>query len=195
MKQWVRKSLIVLFTIATFGLITPPAVLTVNKHAPEETPTPEKEDVEAAFGEVEIADSTIEDVEISFIDQLLSEAEKQSFQKFGGKIGNVIEHEFRTFILPRMEEVISGFLETEHDRFENLAISQQPSSGKGEKIFHIFDQSTGEDVLRFHVRTDHPPLEGYWFDFHYHTYHDNFQNHYTLGRIYWDTNTPPNWMS
>ncbi|MBT2695036.1 YpjP family protein [Bacillus sp. ISL-55] len=27
------------------------------------------------------------------------------------------------------------------------------------------------------------------------SYHDNFQTHYELGRIFWAKNTPPKWRS
>ncbi|MEW8987992.1 MAG: YpjP family protein, partial [Bacillus sp. (in: firmicutes)] len=77
----------------------------------------------------------------------------------------------------------------------HLAISEEPGKGKSEKIFHIKDEKTGEDVIRFHVRRDQPPHEGYWFNFHYHTHHDEYQTHHDLGSIYWAKNTPPNWMS
>ena len=63
------------------------------------------------------------------------------------------------------------------------------------KIFHVYNRLTGEDLLRFHVRRDHPPQDGYWFNFHYHTAEDGFQSHHELGSIYWDRNTPPDWMS
>ncbi|MEK5269844.1 YpjP family protein [Aeribacillus sp. FSL K6-8394] len=192
MKNWIRKSLVVLFTLATFGLVAPPSALTVNKQAPDANYTPEAEEKKLLLHRDSQDQSAIEQPNI--VDQFLFEAEKQSFEKFGKKISGVIEDEFRNLVLPQMEEVIKTFLATEKEKFADLAISQKPANGKGEKIFHIYDRTSGKDLIRFHVRVDHPPKQGYWFDFHYHTYHDHFQTHYALGKIYWDTNTPPNWM-
>ncbi|MEH7388569.1 YpjP family protein, partial [Bacillus sp. JJ1521] len=81
------------------------------------------------------------------------------------------------------------------EQLDQLEISEQPSGGNGEKIFHIFDNTSGKDIVRFHVRKDHPPQDGYWFNFHYHTHHDGFQTHHALGDIYWNKNTPPKWLS
>jgi len=127
---------------------------------------------------------------------MLIKAERQSYQKFGPKIKPVIENEFKEVILPSIEkalEEVSGQFPEED--FGYMTISERPSGGTSEKIFHIQNRRTSEDVMRFHVRRDNPPQQGYWFNFHYHTYHDQFQNHYSLGSIYWDKNTPPKWMS
>jgi hypothetical protein len=197
MNKWLRKSLVILFTIATFGLVTPPASLAI-----QDKPT------EDSVSKSSINDDSIEQilppkVELEQLplskDQvlinLLSEAEQKSFIKFGDKIGGVIEDEFKEMIFPKMEEIITYYLNVEDDElFQQLEVSK-PSGGTGEKIFHIYNTITGEDVLRFHVRRENRPLEGYWFNFHYHTYHDSFQSHKDLGSIYWDKNTPPNWMS
>ncbi|MED4798110.1 YpjP family protein, partial [Priestia megaterium] len=51
------------------------------------------------------------------------------------------------------------------------------------------------DLIRFHVRRENPPKDGYWFNFHYHAAADNFQKHYDLGKIYWNRNMPPKWFS
>jgi hypothetical protein len=77
----------------------------------------------------------------------------------------------------------------------NLKVTETPGGGLSEKIFHITNSKANEDVIRFHVRRDHPPQQGYWFNFHYHTHHDNFQAHHELGSIYWNKNTPPKWMT
>ena len=125
---------------------------------------------------------------------MMKEAEEQSYLKFGPKIKPVIEDEFRLVVLPNMEkainEVTSIFPEEE---LSYLTVTEIPSSGTSERIFHITREY--EDIIRFHVRRDRPPQEGYYFNFHYHTYHDQFQTHYTLGEIYWNKNTPPKWMS
>ncbi len=199
MNKWLRKSLVILFSIATFGLVTPPASLAAVQDKPAEDSVSNEN---ASKGNTnKLAESTI-DVEDEreltheeFLSTILLEAEQKSFVKFGGKIGHVIEDDFKQVIFPKMEEVITYYLNDEDDAlFQHIEISK-PSGGTGEKIFHIYNSQTGEDLLRFHVRRENRPLEGYWFNFHYHTYHDSFQSHKDLGSIYWDKNTPPNWMS
>ena len=130
--------------------------------------------------------------------QLISEfkdkAEEKAYQKFGEKIHPKINNEFKSMILPKIEEAIEEMAaQFPDDQLQSLTISEKPSSGRSEKIFHIYHTESGKDVMRFHVRQDHVPLEGYWFNFHYHTNHDSFASHYELGSIYWDTNTPPKW--
>lgn len=131
-----------------------------------------------------------------FIERTMEKAVAQSYEKFGRKIAPVIEEEFRDVILPRIEEVIASIAEQyPEEQLQYLAVTENPSGGMGERIFHIYRIDTGEDIIRFHVRREHPPQDGYWFQFHYHTYHDHFQTHYELGKIYWDRNTPPQWRT
>ncbi|APH04694.1 YpjP family protein [Bacillus weihaiensis] len=202
MNKWMKKSLVILFSIATLGLVTPPASLALEDKPSEDN-----------FSKSNFSDSVIDSALKSvvktvgneqtepvrskedFLSTLIHEAEEKSFMKFGNKIGSVIENEFKDVIFPKIEEVITHYLNEEEDeQFKNLEISM-PSAGTGEKIFHIYNTDTGEDVLRFHVRRENKPLEGYWFNFHYHTYHDSFVSHKDLGSIYWNKNTPPNWMN
>jgi hypothetical protein len=130
------------------------------------------------------------------MEDLLKEAENQSYQKFGTKIKPVIENEFREIILPNIQSALQEMaFQFPEDDLKNITITEQPSPGHSEKIFNIKNSVTGKDILRFHVRRDNPPQAGYWFNFHFHTYHDGFQSHYDLGSIYWDKNTPPKWMS
>ncbi len=195
MNKWLRKSLVILFSIATFGLVTPPASLALtDKPSDDSTEKVSFSDdvIEQAALPVVEAEQPFEKEQI--LTNILNEAEEKSLLKFGDKIGGVIEDEFKEVILPKMEEIITYYLNEESDElFEHLEVSK-PSGGTGEKIFHIYNTETGQDVLRFHVRRENRPLEGYWFNFHYHTYHDSFQSHKDLGSIYWDKNTPPNWM-
>jgi YpjP-like protein len=198
MNKWLRKSLFILFSIATFGLVTPPASLAVQDKPSEDSTVSKSlindEQIEHFFppkADVEQLSFSKEQV----LSNLLFEAEEKSYMKFGDKIGGVIEDEFKEVIYPKMEDIITYYLNTENDDlFQHLVVSK-PSGGTSEKIFHIYNSQTGKDVLRFHVRRENRPLEGYWFNFHYHTYHDSFQSHKDLGSIYWDKNTPPNWMS
>ncbi|MGM0873892.1 MAG: YpjP family protein [Bacillota bacterium] len=197
MNKWLRKSLVILFSMATFGLVTPPATLAVQDKSSEDSVS-KSSITDVNINQIAPSKLEVEQLPLSkeqFLTNLLSEAEQKSFVKFGDKIGVVIEDEFKEVIFPKMEEIITYYVDVEDDAlFQQLEISK-PSGGIGEKIFHIYNTQTGEDVLRFHVRRENRPLEGYWFNFHYHTYHDSFQSHKDLGSIYWDKNTPPNWMS
>ncbi|MFP7328866.1 YpjP family protein [Bacillus subtilis] len=202
MKLWMRKTLVVLFTIVTFGLVSPPAALMADKPSGQPSSL-EQNDYTAFYDEHDLYDDESDDrrdTELlfqSYKEQLLDSAEDQSFLKFGSRIAPVIEDDYRKEILPKIENVISDYLATLQDdeAYQDVVISSMPSAGKTEKIFNVYNRTTGEDLLRFHVRRDHPPHDGYWFNFHYHTAEDGFQSHHELGSIYWDRNTPPNWMS
>ncbi|MEI1421779.1 YpjP family protein [Bacillus cabrialesii] len=203
MKLWMRKTLVVLFTIVTFGLVSPPAALMADKPSGQPSSL-EQNDYTAFYDEHDLYDDyeseNRRDPELlfqSYKEQLLDSAEDQSFLKFGSKIAPVIEDDYRKEILPKIENVISDYLATLQDdeAYQDVVISSMPSAGKTEKIFNVYNRTTGEDLIRFHVRRDHPPHDGYWFNFHYHTAEDGFQSHHELGSIYWDRNTPPNWMS
>ncbi|MEC0314066.1 YpjP family protein [Bacillus subtilis] len=202
MKLWMRKTLVVLFTIVTFGLVSPPAALMADKPSGQPSSL-EQNDYTAFYDEHDLYDDESDDrrdselLFQSYKEQLLDSAEDQSFLKFGSRIAPVIEDDYRKEILPKIENVISDYLATLQDdeAYQDVVISSTPSAGKKEKIFNVYNRTTGEDLLRFHVRRDHPPHDGYWFNFHYHTAEDGFQSHHELGSIYWDRNTPPNWMS
>ncbi|MCJ2146107.1 YpjP family protein [Bacillus paralicheniformis] len=199
MKMWMRKALVALFTIATFGLVSPPAALMADKL--QEHQSVKESGYTAVYQKQEEpeleGDSESKPSFDTYKDELLNEAEDLSFVKFGSRISPVIEDEYREEVLPKVEEIIVSHLMTmqDNDAYQDLVISKTPTAGKSERIFHVYNRKTGEDVLRFHVRRDKPPHKGYWFNFHYHTAEDGFQKHHDLGSIYWDRNTPPNWMS
>jgi hypothetical protein len=197
MNKWIRKSFVVLVSVLTFGLITPTQLINnVNAEKPTERDT-----IEAAlligyaqensfFETEEVVDKE------KFLEELIKQAELQSYQKFGTRIKPVIENEFREIIMPKIEKALQETAaQFPTEDLLNLAITETPGKGQSEKIFNIKNSETNMDVLRFHVRRDNPPQAGYWFNFHYHTYHDGFQSHHELGSIYWDKNTPPKWMS
>lgn len=193
MNNWIRKSFVVLVSILTFGLVTPTHLINnVNTEKPnnrdmfETIPftNPEENLEEAIFSKEE------------FLEELIHQAELQSYQKFGTRIKPVIENEFRDVIMPNIERALQNMANQFPDEdLVNLVMTESPGKGQSEKIFHIKNNVTNKDVLRFHVRRDNPPQNGYWFNFHYHTYHDGFQSHNELGKIYWAKNTPPKWMS
>lgn len=198
MNKWLRKSFVVMVSILTFGLVTPSQFIN-NVNA--EKPISNRDAFEVSTTEGTFAKSTgsrreAEFNKDKFMEDLIKQAEEQSYQKFGMKIKPVIENEFREVIFPNIEkalgETASQFPEED---LKNLVITEQPGKGQSEKIFNIKNSLTNKDILRFHVRRDNPPQAGYWFNFHYHTYHDEYQSHHDLGSIYWDKNTPPKWMS
>lgn len=194
MSIWLKKSFFILLSILTFGLVSPSqAFLNEENHAlaknngkpstVESTPEETREEESALTHDV-------------FIETMLLQAEKNAYEKFGTKIKPVIENEFRSLILPKIEKAIADTAtEFPEEDLTSLTISEVPQYAKTEKIFHIYDERSGEDIIRFHVRKDHPPKDGYYFNFHYHTVHDQFQAHHELGSIFWDKNTPPQWMS
>lgn len=195
MPKWLRKSLLVLVTVATFGMVTPQALLAdppnedkqAKRDIYESTPSIKEE---SYFDSEEILDRD------KFINQMVKKAEEQSFVKFGTRIKPVIEDEFKEVILPNIEKVIAEVaIQYPEEDLTQLIVSELPSGGTSEKIFHILNKETKKDIIRFHVRRDHPPQESFAFNFHYHTVHDQFQSHHDLGIINWDKNTPPNWMS
>ncbi|MEH6987319.1 YpjP family protein [Cytobacillus firmus] len=195
MPNWLRKSFFVLVTILTFGLVTPSQAFlyeNTNQLKASRASDVENSDKGAELAEEENSNFDKED----FIRQMLIEAETQSYEKFGAKIGPVIEDEFNEVILPEIEKAIQEVaVQFPEESLAELKVTETPGGGLSEKIFHITNSRTNEDVIRFHVRRDHPPQQGYWFNFHYHTHHDHFQAHHELGSIYWNKNTPPKWMS
>ncbi|RBP89097.1 YpjP-like protein [Cytobacillus firmus] len=195
MPNWLRKSFVVLVTILTFGLVTPSQAFLYENTS--QLKASRASDVENSENSAELAEE--EDTNFDkddFIRQMLIEAEVQSYEKFGAKIGPVIEDEFNDVILPNIEKAIQEVaVQFPEESLAQLKVTETPGGGLSEKIFHITNSKANEDVIRFHVRRDHPPQQGYWFNFHYHTHHDNFQAHHELGSIYWDKNTPPKWMS
>ncbi|MDI5787933.1 YpjP family protein [Bacillus licheniformis] len=80
-------------------------------------------------------------------------------------------------MLPKIEEIIVSHLMTmqDNDAYQDLVISKRRRRGSRRES-STFTIGNGEDVLRFHVRRDKPPHKGYWFNFHYHTAEDGFQN-------------------
>ncbi|PEA55471.1 cell division protein FtsK [Bacillus pseudomycoides] len=191
MPNWMKKTLVALITVFTFGLVTPPSVLLDSAKA--DKPAKQQNLEQPSYTLDEKSNEIGSEV---FLSYAMQEAERQSMEKFGSKIGPVIEDEFKDVILPKIEEALADLANhTPEDSLQSLAISQRPAGGKHEKIFHVYDTKTGDDLLRFHVRRDHPPQDGYYFNFHYHRYDDDFTAHHELGDIYWNTNTPPQWLS
>lgn len=199
MKLWMRKLLVGLITVVTLGMYTPTALLEVEAEPKDQL---EKSGIDKGSPRIDIQDQTDEPFEIEpidskdfFIDEITRQAKEQTILKFGPRITNQVEDEFTEKILPTMETVIASIIEEAGDHYVYYEITEVPSKGYGERIFHVYDHRQKKDIARFHVRRDNRPLDGYYFNFHYHLKNDNFKEHHELGEIYWDKNTPPKWMS
>lgn len=203
MKLWIRKAIVVLVAIATLGFYAPVSLLEVDaddgKDKVSEAGAYKEQDLESIIVEEEIDKPSIDTEEIDertfYIHEMMEKAKDTTMTKFGPRIANQVEDEFNTAILPTIEQVIEGLVNEAGDDYIYYGISESPSKGYGERIFHVYDYRTKEDIARFHVRRDNRPLEGYFFNFHYHLKEDNFKEHYEIGEIYWDKNTPPKWMA
>lgn len=195
MRTWFQKSLIISVALLTFGIITPGHDVwsglqdkSGSKH--EENPSHEK-NYHIGFVEPELEEQpeSIEDIFVTSAKQL-------SYEKFGKKIGPVITEEFDEVIFPKIEEAIRLTLSNSQDLHKRrLAISERPAGNHSEKIFHVYDKDKRKDLIRFHVRTDKRPQDGFYFNFHYHISEDDFTTHRPIGDIYWSKNTPPKWLS
>lgn len=152
MPNWLRKSFVVLVTILTFGLVTPSqAFLYENTNQLKASRASDVENSEKGTELAEEEDSSFD--KNDFIRQMLAEAETQSYEKFGAKIGPVIEDEFNQVILPEIEKAIQEVaVQFPEESLAELKVTETPGGGLSEKIFHITNSRTNEDVIRFHVR-------------------------------------------
>lgn len=127
---------------------------------------------------------------------LTEKAKEQAMKKLGPRILNQLEDELESIILPKIEEELEMiFARAEEDHIAYYEITENPATGYGERIFNVYDHHAEETIAKFHVRRDYRPLEGYWFNFHYHLKSDGFEIHHEIGNVYWDKNMPPKWMA
>ncbi|TDQ41458.1 YpjP family protein [Aureibacillus halotolerans] len=215
MKLWMRKTFVVLVTMATFGTVAPPGIASENDESNGDVPkrphyvkATEKTDVhrfadsqsvvffpdpldwQETASSINQRDELIE----TFVSYATTHATNVSVEKFGDDIQAKVGAPFQQEVVPGLRLVFETFANGMDDQsIKNLLFTSVPAGGTGEKIFHLYHGETGEDLFRFHVRRDHPPKEGYFFNFHYHTHHDDFQAHYEVASIPWGYNTPPAW--
>ena len=196
MKRWMYKTLAITVAFLTFGIITPNHEIWTSLEQLDDQKNaviyePSTNDVANSYQ----LDELIEQPE-NHLASILSNAKEQSYIKFGSKISPVIGEEFNTMIYPKMVEAIEMTVaQLDDDTIQHLAITESPSGDYSEKIFNIYNVDNRKDIIRFHVRTENRPLEGHYYNFHYHLEQDNFVTHYNLGEIYWSKNTPPKWLS
>ncbi|WP_026694903.1 YpjP family protein [Peribacillus kribbensis] len=189
LKRWIRKTLVILISVLTFGAITPSEI-----HWLEEVKANTSQDNDLLGKSQHQETEALVQTREQMLHSLYVQAENISYVKFGDKIKPKIENEFKAIILPKMEEAIEQVsMDLAPEQLKNLSVTENPSGGSGERMFNIKDGKSGQTLIKFHVRREHPPHEGFWFNFHYHSNTDHFARHHDLGKIYWDKNTPPSW--
>ncbi|GGK05864.1 hypothetical protein GCM10007063_30340 [Lentibacillus kapialis] len=203
MKLWMRKIAVALVAFVTLGLYIPQFDADVeaeqSKAIDSEKGSPDEAGSETSDPPIlkaELPDTYAGVSDSDPVEYLRDKAREQAMIKMGPRITTKVEDEFQTVILPKMEEALHRILdENVTDEFQYYSITEQPSEGFGERIFNIYDERTGHDLARFDVRREKRPMEGYWFNFHYHIKNDGFEEHHEIGEIYWDKNIPPKWMA
>lgn len=204
MKVWFKKVLVVLTTVATLGMYTPAALLEVQADQAKDNLPNSDQNEDSSNTTVPIQQEKPIDIQREqtlhhhkeyFINDMLNQAKDQTMTKFGPRMVNKVEDEFTNQILPTMESVLATLVDDAGDDYIHYEITETPSNGYGEKIFHVYDHRKGQDVARFDVRRENRPLEGYFFNFHYHLSKDGFNEHHEIGDLYWDKNIPPKWMA
>lgn len=193
--KWLQKLLIGLVAFLTFGIVTPTHdiwnSLQTKDDSREVGPSVEAEEQLLEFTEFPVVEDTKSLEEVFVV-----KAHELSHEKFGSKIGPVIGQEFDEVIFPQMSEVIRDTVKSVDETVSTLlAISEKPAGNYSEKIFNVYDETNRKDLIRFHVRTDKRPQDGYFFNFHYHKQDDDYVKHYRLGDIQWSKDTPPKWLS
>ncbi|NBJ69447.1 hypothetical protein D1839_08200 [Roseburia sp. 1XD42-34] len=191
MKQWMKKIAVMMIAIVTLGMYVPASL------------TEEPSDAKARYNSdsdvSETSSPAVLEESPPLTDPMLELSEKakeQVMRKMGPRIADRVVDEFTSVILPHIEQVMQTVMLDENgEPISHYGITEDPASGYGERIFHIYDYQLEENVVKFHVRRDHRPLEGHWFNFHYHVKDDQFETHYEIGEIFWDKNTPPKWMA
>lgn len=201
MQLWLKRLFVTFVSIVTLGLYVPPMQLHTDAEASNKEIEPSdenhnKQSMAVVFDQFDDASIYTSSIEEDPIEQLIEQAKSQSLLKLGPKITKQIEPDFTTDILPGIESVLETVLkDLPEEQLNYLQITEDQIAGYGEKIFDVFNAQTGEDLIRFHVRRDIRPQEGYWFNFHYHVKQDKYESHHTIGEIYWSKDTPPKWMA
>lgn len=195
MKLWWRRIAVVFITILTLGIYTPTNLLEIDADKRSDSNLSSSSDIETTSVIEETTQSYIVgNPKEVYLEHLHKEAKELSLEKFESRITDKVENEFAAVILPQMETLLADLVE-HSEEYKDIAITEKPSEGYGERIFNVSNNNTNETLVKFHVRRENRPLEGHYFNFHYHLNKDRFQKHYHIGDIYWDKNTPPKWMA
>ncbi|MCQ2009358.1 MAG: YpjP family protein [Sporolactobacillus sp.] len=206
--QWIKKSLVACVAVLTFGTVIPtlPAHY-LDKENDKQNVQKAGNDVAASGFETELATKkeshnswklkdSKEDLLDGFSSYAAREAEKQGATKFGSRITERINRQYTEQIVPAFAQALQEIGDVHSLAWiRELDVTHAPSQGFGERIMHVYNKQSGKEVLKLHVRRDHPPLDGYYFNFHYHTALDDFQQHHEIKTIYWGKNMPPKWRA
>jgi|SRR5699024_2417383 len=199
MKTWMRKIFVAIITVITLGFYVPP----LDIH-PENDSSKDSENLynDSFTSQVQTEKDRFTDYYTTLdpVDQhlqLLSEKAREQIKvKLGSRILSEIETDVFESIYPKVHSIIEEVVHNmDEHKLSYLEITENPSGGTGERIFNVYDLEENRTILKFHVRRDQRPLEGHWFNFHYHKEEDKFSEHHLLGEIYWDKNDPPQWLS
>jgi|GEM_PF-172334 len=214
--KWLGKSFVAFVTLVTLGTVVP----SINYHIEQRSSS--KENLNGASVATQRSEPVVGAPPVDYVEEAtekdwfdvaqnyddvadllphfqayaLKEAKAQGFSKFGDNIAKQVGDTYTEDILPKFADAVADLGKgTDADTLKNIVISHNPAGGTGERILNLYDGRNGRELLKLHVRRDHPPLDGYWFNFHYHTYEDHHQVHHELGKVYWDKNTPPQWQA
>ncbi|BAM48306.1 YpjP family protein [Amphibacillus xylanus] len=202
MKLWLKRFFVLIVTIMSLGFYVPPLNLEINADTNGNETESEKKSLDNSttyIYEPSIYLDEVESYQITEtdpVDELIEQAKEQMIQKLGPKIHEQIEDDVKEQVIPNLELVVANLIDTKYaDQDFNLSIIENKVSGYGEKIFDLYDEDSEEIIAKFHVRRENRPLDGYWFNFHYHLAQDQFETHYEFADVYWSKDTPPKWMS
>lgn len=197
MKLWVKKLFVATVAALTLGMYVPSIDLEVNADVDNKDIEESKEALDSsrivhAPAEPESYSSTI----VTSKEELTEQAIERTLEKIGPRTIKPIERDVMDEVLPQIETVMAAIVDKyDPDQSFRLSLIEHKTPGYGEKIFDVYDETDGKIVAKFHVRRDNKPLDGYFFNFHYHLEDDDFDHHYPIAEVCYGKNTPPKWMS
>ena len=149
---WMKKSVVILLSISTLGLVSPNDFYWFGEaKAQPENENSHENAITAPT--IFIDQKSIDEVEeiderARLLEEMYEKAEQNSYIKFGDRIGPRIEEEFATVILPKIEEAIAAYInECPDEELPYIAITENPASGLGERIFNIYNNKTKENLI------------------------------------------------
>lgn len=199
MTLWFKKLIVAIITVMTLGMYIPPINLEIAADSDNEEAESEKKFTDEPNVHRYETTLDLDTYQLPVIDpteRLLDEAKGRTIDKLGPRISSQINRELTEEVIPNLEYVLTEIIEqNDSENIFNYSIINQQTSGDGERIFNLYDEKEDQVIAKFHVRREKRPLDGYWFNFHYHLANDRYEKHYIIGDIFWSKNTPPKWMS
>ncbi len=193
--NWMKRLFVGAVAVATLGIVSPNheiwSTWLENSEERANTSTSKETRIEEPAYDLYWPEEQL--VQDEPTNQLYENVYADAYSKFGEKIGPVLQPIFDEEIFPAMKRAV----EETHDRTQlsHLIIASKPSGHYGERIVHLQDKRTNQPTFYFHVRTENRPKDGYYYNFHYHTKNDQFEEHHTLATVFWSKNTPPKWRA